>query len=173
MVSFLSRCDQWHFYMNTRIIEFLILDQILLGKLINESFQLADLRLHTLQFWIFSNVILLVEQGNVYLIKIWRHWFLLLHPPWSSVPWIQISNDNPKTLLNIHKMIPTLYWQQLHFVHFDVDCRKLVLMKPFLVDFFLTLEKFWCYTKPKQLSVWQRLKWGWTKLCSNACNLSL
>ena len=68
--SCLSRCDQWPFYMNTRIIEFLSLDQILLVKLKNVSFQLADLKLYRLQFWTFSNVILHLEQGNVYLIKI-------------------------------------------------------------------------------------------------------
>ena len=71
--------------MNTRIIDFLSSDQILLVKLKNVSFQNTDLTLYRLQFWTFSNVILHLEQGNVYSIKIWRHWFLLLHPPWSGV----------------------------------------------------------------------------------------
>ena len=70
LVSFQSRCDQWHFYMNTRIIDFPSWDQILLVKLKNVSFQNTDLTLYRLQFWTFSNVILHLEQGNVYSIKI-------------------------------------------------------------------------------------------------------
>ena len=70
LASFYSRCDQWHFYMNTRIIDFLRSDQILLVKLKNVSFQNTDLTLYRLQFWTFSNVILHLEQGNVYSIKI-------------------------------------------------------------------------------------------------------
>ena len=70
LASFYSRCDQWHFYMNTRIIDFLSSDQILLVKLKNVSFQCADLKIYRLQFWAFSNVILQLEQGNLYLIKI-------------------------------------------------------------------------------------------------------
>ena len=48
--SFLSKCDQWHFYPNTRIIEFLSSDQILLVKLKNLSIQQANLKIHRLQF---------------------------------------------------------------------------------------------------------------------------
>ena len=69
------------------IIEFLSSDQILLVKLKNVSIQLANLKLHRLQFWPFSNVILYLEQRHIYIIKMWRLWFFLLHPPWSSVQW--------------------------------------------------------------------------------------
>ena len=61
------------------------LDPVLLVKLKNISIQWAKLKLHRLQFWPFSNVISHLEQRNVHLLKIWRHWFLILHPPWSSV----------------------------------------------------------------------------------------
>ena len=81
MESFLSRCDQWLFDMSPGIVEFLSLNQILLVKLKNVSFQLADLKLYRHQFCPFSNVIHHLELRNVYLIKIWRHQFLLLHPP--------------------------------------------------------------------------------------------
>ena len=39
LVSFLGRCDQWALCMKARIIEYLSLDQILLGKLKNVSIQ--------------------------------------------------------------------------------------------------------------------------------------
>ena len=48
------------------MIDFLSLDQILLVKLKNVSFQNIDLTPYRLQFWTFSNVILHLEQGNLF-----------------------------------------------------------------------------------------------------------
>ena len=50
LASFLTRCDQWHLYMNARKIEFLSLELILLVKLKSISVEQADLKLLKLQF---------------------------------------------------------------------------------------------------------------------------
>ena len=50
LASFLTRCDQWHLYMNARKIEFLSLELILLVKLKSISVEEADLKLSKLQF---------------------------------------------------------------------------------------------------------------------------
>ena len=55
--SFLSRWDQWLFDMSPGITEFLSSNQILLVKLKDASFQLADLKLYIHQFCPFSSVI--------------------------------------------------------------------------------------------------------------------
>ena len=102
--------------MNTRIIDFLSSDQILLVKIKNASFQNTDLTLYRLQFWTFSNVILHLEQGNAYLIKIWRHWFLLVHPPWSSVHWhVQLRKSSAAFCLISTFLMPSINYKSFTF----------------------------------------------------------
>ena len=103
--------------MNTRIIEYLSSDHILLVKLKNVPFQYADLKLYRLQFWTFSNVILHLEcTGNVYSIKIWWHLFLFVHPPWSNVHWhVQLRKSSAAFCLISTFLMPSINYKSFTF----------------------------------------------------------